>query len=117
MIDKESLLKVKKKSTETKVHILIRIARYFFPSFRDCYVEDECSPSAYVGKRKVFVVNSETKSTYLLEKDWRKTLGIVKKMFVIMRKIDRDYIYIKKEWIEAVKEFKTIDFWKKYLEI
>ena len=34
-----------------------------------------------------------------------------------MRKIDRDYIYIKKEWIEAVKEFKTIDFWKKYLEI
>ncbi len=117
LIDKESLLKVKKKSTETKVHILIRIARYFFPSFRDCYVEDECSPSAYVGKRKVFVVNSETKSTYLLEKDWKKTLGIVKKMFVIMRKIDRDYIYIKKEWIEAVKEFKTIDFWKKYLEI
>lgn len=117
IIEKSDLVKIKRKTDEDTIPVLIRVLRYFLPSFGKCYVEDECTPSAYIGKRKVVVVNMETKKSYFLEKNWGKTITIIKKMVAIMRKFDKNYTCLKKEWIEAVREFKTIDFWKDYLEI
>lgn len=94
----------------------LRRAR-FLPAWKTKYISCDKSQVSLLFVKKLFCYDVEGRNGFWLEKDRKKAKECKKKYNYLKRKIERDYALIISSWREKFRDYTTLEWWIKTLNL
>lgn len=73
--------------------------------------------TSFILTKEVKVYNLFTQKYEIRKFDRKKINGYNKEFFKLLKQIDKNYDRLHDDFVQAHKEFSTLAFWEKYLEL